>query len=192
MSALDPHPAPLQLDRRGFLQTVAGGSAAVAVAALIPNGCAPAYPERAADGASLQALSPKEYAVARATAEALLVGVPVTAAAVATAIDRELALAGEPMRGDMKTVLKLIEHGTVLSFRRHRFTALSPAARRQVLEDWATSRFKLRRAAFQALRGFVVYFAYVDDATRSLTGFPGPWPEKLAVPVTPVDFGDVV
>jgi hypothetical protein len=95
------------------------------------------------------------------------------------------------MRGDMKTVLKLMEHGTVLSLRRRRFTALSPDDRREVLADWATSRFKLRRAAFQALRGFVVYFAYIDDATRTLTGFPGPWPEKLSLPVPAVDFGDV-
>jgi hypothetical protein len=191
MNGFDPTPAPIRLDRRGFLRTAAGGTAAIAVASLLPAGCAPAYPERASDGAPLQALSPKEYAVARAAAEALLVGVPVAADAVATAIDRELAVAGEPMRTDMKTVLRLMEHGTALSFRRRRFTALPPADRREVLGDWATSRFNLRRAAFGALRGFVVYFAYVDDATRSLTGFPGPWPEKLALPVTPVDFGDV-
>jgi hypothetical protein len=191
MSAFDPPIAPLRLDRRGFLRSVAGGSAAVAVASILPAGCAPAYPERAADGAPLRALSPKEYAVARAAAEALLVGVPVAADKVAAGMDRELALAGEPVRTDMKTVLKLMEHGTALSFRRRRFSALSPADRLAVLEDWATSRFNLRRAAFQALRGFVVYFAYADDATRSLTGFPGPWPEKLSVPVTPVHFGDV-
>jgi hypothetical protein len=191
MSARDPHPAPLQLDRRGFLHTVAGGTAAIAVASLLPAGCAPAYPERAAGGAVLRALSPKEYAVARAAAEALLVGVPVAPDAVASAIDRELAVAGDPMRTDMKTVLKLMEHGTALSLRRRRFTALTPDDRRAVLADWATSCFNLRRASYQALRGFVVYFAYVDDATRSLTGFPGPWPEKLSVPVTAVDFGDV-
>lgn len=191
MSTIDPRTAPIQLDRRGFLHTVAGGGAAVTVAALLPAGCAPAYPERAADGEALRALSPKEYAVARAAAEALLVDVPVAADAVAAAIDRELAVAGEPMLTDMKTVLKLMEHGTALSLRSRRFTALSPADRREVLEDWATSRFSLRRAAYHAVRGFVVYFAYVDDATRSLTGFPGPWPEKLTVPVTPVDFGDV-
>jgi hypothetical protein len=185
MSTFDP------LDRRGFLRTAAGGSAAIVVASLLPAGCAPAYPERAAGGSALQALSPKEYAVARAAAEALLAGVPVAAEAVATAIDRELAVAGDPMRTDMKSVLKLMEHGTVLSFRRRRFTALPAADRRVILEDWATSRFNLRRAAFQAVRGFIVYFAYVDDATRSLTGFPGPWPERLALPVAPVDFGDI-
>ncbi|HUF51116.1 MAG TPA: hypothetical protein VMN60_09800 [Longimicrobiales bacterium] len=191
MSSAPYENAATRMDRRGFLRTAAGGSAAVAVASLIPAGCAPAYPERAADGAALQSLTPKEYAVARAAAEALLVGVPAQPDAIATAIDRELVLAGEPMRTDMKTVLTLMEHGTALSFQRKRFTALSPARRRAVLDDWATSRFNLRRAAYGALRGFVVYFAYIDDATRPLTGFPGPWPEYVDIAVTPVDFGDI-
>lgn len=163
----------------------------MAVASVIPGGCAPGYPQRSADGSRLQSLTPKEYAVARAAAEAVLVGVPVTADAVATGIDRELAVAGEPMRTDMKSVLTLMEHGTLLSFRRHRFTELTPEARRAVLDDWATSRFNLRRAAFQALRSFVLFFAYAEDRTRSLTGFPGPWPERVAVEVYPVEFGDV-
>jgi hypothetical protein len=183
-------PVPL-LDRRGFLRNAAGGSVAVAAASLIPAGCAPDYPERAADGAPLQSLSPKEYAVALAAAQALLVDVPADAAAIATGIDRELAVAGEPMRKDMKTVLALMEHGPALSFRGRRFTRLSSAARLEVLHDWATSRFNLRRAAYQALRGFVVYFAFVDPATRPITRFPGPWTETLALPVYPVDFGDI-
>lgn len=179
------------LTRRGFLRGTAGGTAALAAASLVPAGCARDYP-RPQGSPALQALSPKEYAVARAAAEALLVGVPVEPAGIAAAIDAELAVAGEPMRSDMKTVLSLMEHGTVLSLRRHRFTALSPAARRSILHDWATSRFNLRRAAYQALRGFILYFAYIDDATRPLTRFPGPWPELVRIPVHPVDFGEVV
>ena len=177
--------------RRGFLRTVAGGTAAVAAASWLPAGCAADYPQAAADGVSLQSLTAKEYAVARAAAEALLVGVPVTPDRVATRIDRELAIAGEPMLTDMRTVLKLIEHGTVLSLRPRRFTALSADARRVVLDDWATSRMNLRRAAYQALKGFVVYFAYIDNATRPLTGFPGPWPELRQIAITPVDFGEI-
>lgn len=175
--------------RRSFLRGTAGGSAALAVAALVP-GCARDYPR--ASSAPLQALSPKEYAVARAAAEALLAGVPVEPDSIATAIDAELAVAGEPMRGDMKTVLTLMEHGPILSMRRHRFSTLSPAARLAVLNDWATSRFNLRRAAYQALRGFILYFAWTDDRTRPLTGYAGPWPELVEIPVYPVDFGEVV
>ncbi|HEX6307245.1 MAG TPA: twin-arginine translocation signal domain-containing protein [Longimicrobiales bacterium] len=179
------------LSRRGFLRGVAGGTAAVAVASLLPAGCAPTYPERRADGTRLRSLTPKEYAVARAAAEAMLVDVPVTPDAVASAIDAELAVAGDPMRTDMKTVLSLMEHGTLLSFRGRRFSALSPDARREVLEDWAASRLNLRRAAFQALKGFVVFFGYIDDATRQLTGFPGPWPERVQIAAYDVDFGEI-
>jgi hypothetical protein len=91
----------------------------------------------------------------------------------------------------MKTVLSLMEHGTLLSLRGKRFSALSPDARRAVLEDWAMSRFNLRRAAFQALKGFVVFFAYIDDSTRALTRFPGAWPERFQLPAYEVDFGEV-
>ena len=46
------------------------------------------------------------------------------------------------------------------------------------------------RAAYQALRGFVAYFGYVRDETRSITGFTGPYPPGI-IPPTPVDFGEV-
>lgn len=179
------------VDRRGFLRAAAGGTTAIAVVSLLPAGCARDYPQADADGHTLQALTEKEYAVARAAAEALLVGVPVSAAAVAAAMDRELALAGEPMRADMKTVLGLIEHATPLGGRARRFTALTPAQRRAYLDGWAGSRFNLRRAAYQALRGFVVYFAYILPETRALTGFTGPWPERVQIAAYPVDFGEI-
>jgi hypothetical protein len=179
------------IGRRSFLRSAAGGSAAVAAAALLPAGCARQYPQAAAAGVTLRALSEKQYAVARAAAEALVVGVPVSPDAIAAGLDAELAIAGEPVLSDMRTVLSLMEHGTVLALRPRRFTALTPAARRAVLDNWATSRFNLRRAAYQALRGFIIYFAWIDDATRPLTGFAGPWPELVELPVYPVDFGGV-
>jgi hypothetical protein len=182
---------PPGVSRRGFLRGMTGGTAAIAAASLLPAGCAPDYAERRGDGAALAALTPKEYAVARAAADAMLVGVGAEPDQIAARIDAELAVAGEPMRSDMKTVLSLMEHGTLLSFRRRRFSALSPEARREVLQDWATSRFKLRRAAFQALKGFVVFYAYIDDNTRPLTGFQGPWPERIHVPAYDVDFGEI-
>lgn len=183
---------PPGMDRRGFLRTAAGGTAAVALASAIPAGCAADYPQAASDGVALEALTPKEYAVARAAAEAVLAGVPVPAARVAARIDRELALVGEPIRGDMKAVFGLIEHLTFLGGRVRRFTALEPAERLAYLDGWARSRFTLRRGAFQALRAFVCFYAYCDDATRALTGFPGPWRERVEIPATPVDFGEVV
>lgn len=190
-AASGPRPARPPISRRGFLRGVAGGTTAVAVAGVLPAGCAPDYGETRTDGDALQSLTPKEYAVARAAAEALLVDVPVSPDAVATGMDAELALAGDPMLTDMKTVLSLMEHGPLLSFRRKRFTALSPEDRRRVLDDWATSRFNLRRAAFQALKGFVIFYAYIDDSTRRLTGFNGPWPERFGIPAYEVDYGEI-
>ena len=183
---------PPGLDRRGFLRMSAGGAAAIALASALPAGCAADYPQAESDGVDLQALTPKEYAVARAAAEALLVGVPVDPAVVARRIDRELALVGDPVREDMKTVLGLMEHLTFLGGRLRRFTALDTPARLAYLHGWRESRFNLRRGAFQAVRAFVYFYAYSDDATRPLTRFTGPWRERISIPATPIDFGEVV
>ena len=179
------------IHRRGFLRGAAGGAAAVTFAALLPSGCSRTYPQASNDNADLKSLSPKEYAVARAAAEALLVGVPVSATTVAKRIDQELAWVGEPIRTDMKTVLSLTEHLTPLGGRIRRFTALQPDERLEYLRTWRSSRIQLRRAGYQALKGFVYYFAYIDDATRPLTRFPGPWPERSQLPIKPVDFGEI-
>jgi hypothetical protein len=180
-----------ELDRRGFLRNAAGGTAAVALASLLPAGCSADYPQAGADGAKLAALTDKEYAVVRSAAEALLEGVPADPAMIARAIDAELDMAGEPVRGDFKAMLGLIEHLTILQLRRRTFTELTPAARLRYLESWAHSRMALRRGAYQALRSFVVYFAWIRDETRSMTGFAGPWPGRVLVPPTPVDFGEI-
>src|SRR5690606_16941245 len=129
------------------------------------------------DGVELESLTEKQYAVMRAAAEAMLVDVPVEPATVARRVDHELALAGDPMLTDMRTVLGLIEHLTPLGGEFRRFTTLNPEQRLAYLRGWAQSRFELRRAAFQAMKGFVNFFAYMDDRTRALTRFEGPWPE---------------
>lgn len=188
---MSAEPLPPTIDRRGFLRLSAGGAAAVAAVSLLPAACAADYPQAAADGVELQALDAKEYAVARAAAEALLVGVPVSAAAVARNMDTQLALVGDPIRADMKTVLVLLEHFTPLTGRLRRFTKLSPEARLAYLQTWGRSRFKLRRAAYGATKSFVYFFAYTDNATRAITGFQGPWPEFSEIPAYPVDFGEV-
>lgn len=180
------------MDRRGFLRVSFGGSAAIAVASLLPAGCAADYPQAERDGLELLSLSEKEYAVARAAAEALLTGVPVAARTIARRIDQELALVGEPVRTDMKTLLSLLEHATPLGGHLQRFTGLRPEHRLSYLNTWRNSRFQLRRAAYQGLKGFVYYFAYIDPATRTITAFPGPWAERVRVPAYPIDFGEVV
>jgi hypothetical protein len=179
------------VDRRGFLRGTAGGAVAIAFASTLPAGCSADYPQADGDGVTLKTLTPKEYGVLRAAAEVFLVGAPVAAKDVAAAIDAELAVAGEPVVADFKTVLGLIEHLTFLSWRRRRFTALSAEQRLAYLRDWSRSRFTLRRGAYQALHGFVGYFAYIRDETRALTGFSGPWPERVKIAATPVDFGEI-
>src|SRR5262245_30376244 len=143
------------MNRRGFLRTTTGGGVAIALASLLPAGCASDYPQAASDGVDLQSLTAKEYAIARAAAEVMLEGVPVQARTVAARIDAELAEAGDPMREDFKTVLGLIEHLTILGGRAGRFTELTPERRMKYLKGWSRSRFKLRRGAYYGLKGFV-------------------------------------
>ena len=184
---------PDAIDRRGFLQTATGGTVAIAVASLLPAGCSADYPQADDDGATLATFSAKEYAVLRAAAEALLEGAPVAPESVALAIDAELAAVGEPILSDMKNVLRLIEHLTILGLHRRTFTELEPAERLAYLDGWARSRLALRRGAYQAVRGFVQYFAYIQPETRGLTGFEGPLGETVVVPpVRDVDYGEVV
>ena len=181
----------IPLDRRGFLRATAGGTAAIALASLLPTGCTADYPQARASGAKLQTLTEKEFAITLAAAEALLIGVPVSPGAIASRIDNELAVAGDPMRSDFKTVLGLMEHLTLLSGQRRRFTQLTPQARLAYLSTWKRSRFTLRRGAYTALKGFVYYFAYSDPATRVLTRYPGTWPERFQLAIKPVDFGPI-
>ncbi len=183
---------PPGIDRRGFLRHVAGGTAAVVIASSIPERLAAAFPRAEQDGVHLYALSPEQYATALAAGEVLLEDVPVPPSQVAQRIDREIALAGDPVRTDVRTVLTVLQHGTLFgghAFRR--FTQLSAAERLRYLRGWGTSRFTLRRAVYQATRSFVYFYAYADDATRPLTGFEGPWPERFQIPVTSVDFGEI-
>lgn len=180
------------MDRRGFLRTTAGGSAAIVLASWLPAGCAAEYPEAGQDQTRLLSLTEKEYAVTRAAAEALLAGVPIAPSAIASRIDRELSIAGDPMRTDFKTVVGLMEHLTFLGGTTRRFTRLTPAERLAYLRTWKHSRFALRRGAYFALKGFVYYFSYSDPATRPITRFAGAWPERFQMPIKPVDFGQIV
>jgi hypothetical protein len=179
------------MDRRGFLRSTAGGSMAIALASWLPAGCAADHPHAARDGVKLRALTPKQYATARAAAEALLVGVPAGAAAVAARMDQELALIGDPVRSDMKTVLSLLENLTIFAGFTAPFSELSKESRLVCMNDWRDSRFALRRGSFQATKSFIYFYAYAEDGTRTVTGFNGPWREHTHVAAYPVDFGTI-
>lgn len=180
---------PPGIDRRGFLRSTAGGGLAIGMASLLP-GCGR---DAAAVGASpeLRSLTQKEFDVARGAADALLTGVPVDPTSIAQRLDYELWAVGGAIEEDMRTVLQLLEHLTLLGGRLRRFTELTPSERLAYLETWRDSRFNLRRAAFNAIRSFVYFFAYSDPVAWPATGFPGPWPGRIEIPVPPVDFGEI-
>lgn len=184
-----PSALPAGMDRRGFLRSTAGGGLAIGLAALLP-GCGDAA-GKGASGFDLRSLTQKEFDVARAAAEALLPGVGVDPESIAVRLDYELWAVGGAIEEDMRTVLQLLEHLTLLGGRVRRFTALDPEERLAYLESWRDSRFSVRRAAFNAIKSFVYFFAYADPATWAATGFPGPWPERFDLAVPPVDFGEI-
>ncbi|HUF11694.1 MAG TPA: hypothetical protein VMN78_01175 [Longimicrobiales bacterium] len=182
---------PPGIDRRGFLRSTAGGGVAIGLAALLP-GCGREASAGAAAAGELRSLTGKEFEVARAAAEALLVGVPIDPSAIATRLDYELWAVGGAIEEDVRTVLQLLEHLTPLGGRLRRFTELNPTERLAYLETWRNSRFNLRRASFNAIKSFVYFFAYADPAMWAATGFPGTWPGRIPVGIPPIDFGEVV
>lgn len=181
---------PPGIDRRGFLRKTAGGGLAIGLASLLP-GCGREAGAVGASGGELRSLTQKEFEVARGAADALLAGVPVDPAAIAERLDYELWAVGGAIEEDMRTVLQLLEHLTLLGGRLRRFSELDRPERLAYLETWRDSRFNLRRAAFNAVRSFVYFFAYSDPATWQATGFPGPWPGRIEAAVPPVDFGEI-
>ena len=162
---------------------------AIALAALLP-GC-----DRVADAlgaVELRSLTASEYATVRAAAAALLRGgADIDPASIAQRIDYELWAVGGAIEEDMRTVLQLLERLTFLGGRVRRFSDLDPEERLAYLHTWRDSRFNLRRASYNAVKSFVYFFAYSDPSTWPMTGFPGPWPSRVNVPIPAVDFGEV-
>lgn len=85
----------------------------------------------------------------------------------AEALDR----AADPSQVDQfRLVLRLIQSpiaNLLLSGRAKAFRAMSPAARERYLLSWATSRFPLRRSAFQGFRKLLTFLAYADPGIDS-------------------------
>ncbi len=86
-------------------------------------------------------------------------------------ITEALELAADPSQVDQfRLVLRLIQSPIVnlALFRRAKpFRAMSPATRERYLLSWATSRFALRRSAFQGLRKLLTFLAYADPGDDS-------------------------
>ncbi len=173
------------LARRDFLRGAAYGTVALTAAGWLPSGCA-GYQDlvRPEEARGLRFFDAKQLAIFRAVAKRMIPdedGWPtVEEARVAELVDEELALwRNEPPLGpvldDLKLLLALVEHGTLLDGHWSRFTRLPPDAQDDVLASWEASSIEVRRVGFQALKNLVVFTYYDDDRTFAKLSYAGPW-----------------
>jgi hypothetical protein len=91
-------------------------------------------------------------------------------------IDRLLFVLDRELVDPVKLLLRAVDlWPAVAELKFRRFRSLSGEERDRSLEGWLKSRFKVRRAAFYALRNLALYGYWNDDATWPLVGYPGPW-----------------
>ena len=169
--------AAATLDRRGFLRLLAVATAA----GLVPAGCA-GVPAALLPGSDvgLEVLSARSYATFTAAA-ARVIG-PRGVALIATrridvgaAADAWLARAPE-IAGPIGQALVALEYGVwPLVAKLRPFTTLDDAAQDRVLDDLMRSRFELKQAVFQGIRSLALLTFYSSPASRSVTGYPGPF-----------------
>jgi len=177
--------AAATLDRRAFLRL----AAVAAAAGLLPSGCGRVPPSLApSPDRQLAVLSPRAYATF--TAVALRVVGPAGAELIAArAIDVGAAadawLARTPALATPITQgLAVLELGIwPLVSKLRPFTALDGAAQDRVLDDLVRSRLDLKNALFQGLRALSLLSFYSSPASRTLTGYPGPFGNDH-VPIT--------
>lgn len=137
---------------------------------------------RIAPSGELASLDAREFVTLQAFCETVL---PVSESVknqVASAplrIDREISLWSSKNRGQIKSLLALLENGTRYFFFSWRtFSELPQAERERYLRDWEESRFEFRREAFQALRMMAFFFFYSQEATWKALGYDGPWVKR--------------
>jgi hypothetical protein len=177
-----PPPAELQglvsgLDRRAFLK-LAGYGAALG---LLPVGCGAAPVGLAPpDDLALEALTPRTYVTFGAAAARLVGpvgGGAIEAGRIAPARNAEGWLRGlpgiAPLLQQALLVLEFAPFPLVAKLRP--FTQLPGGAQDAVLAELMGSRFAWKRAVFGGVRGFAMLAFYSDPASRSLSGYPGPF-----------------
>jgi hypothetical protein len=178
-----PPPAEVQalvasLDRRAFLK-LARYSAALG---LLPVGCGAAAPAGLAPphDLALEVLSPRTY-VTFGAATARLVGPEGGRAVVAGRIEPARSAEGwlralpgvAPLLQQALLVLEFAPFPLIAKLRP--FTRLPGEAQDAALAELMGSRFAWKRAVFSGVRGFAMLAYYSDPASRSLTGYPGPF-----------------
>lgn len=174
-------------DRRQFLARSLGGAAILAIGSVLPAGCHP-YPR---PRVALRFLTAKEYAIINQAAARILAAPPELPVGpegvdVAAAVDPFLAAADRDLRGQVRLLLRVFEHGTYLfDLRRRRFTRLAPHEQDRYLEGWMRSTLGARRLAFRALKALSALGYYADPRTWPALGYEGPWIGRVAVEAAP-------
>ena len=185
-----------RVGRRRFLQASASGVVLLGIGALLPNGCS-RYPKPAVP---LQFLNPREYAMLSVLAERLLGAAGVLGAGpdridVARNVDTLVAALDADLRAQLRSALRVFEHGTYLfDLRRKRFTGLASEQQQQYLAGWMNSTLGIRRTVFRVLKALVAAGFYQDPRTWPAVGYDGPWlgritvdPRGAAEPLAPLD-----
>ena len=172
------------IDRRTFLRATAGGTAALAVAALLPAGCG-GYPPVS----GLRLFTAKEFAVVDAMIATFVTppaGAPsAREVGIAAYLDRYLAAEAPLVQKQLKQALLLIEYGGFWwGPRRRRCTRMAPADRAQYLREWLDSDSAFRRQVAQTFRRAILNTYYTDERTWEAIGYEGPFvdPDESTVP----------
>jgi hypothetical protein len=175
--------------RRRWIRSVVVSVAAAAaggVVALVRTG---GYQLEPAVARRLTSLAAWEYLVVRDVARRIAASdrpddpdvVSPDEAGVVEFIDGYLAGMTRPMRRDLTTLFRYVEHVAPLSCRfAHRFTALSPADQDRVLEAMAESRIDDLRAGFEGMKSLVMMGYYRDARTWKMLGYKGPFVDRPA------------
>ncbi len=160
------------LTRRQLLRTGIGGVLVLAFGAVLPSGCARYAPA----SRTLRFLSRKEYAVVTRAAVCIL-GLPDEAReGIGTFIDRLLADLPPTSQGQVRLMLRVVEHGTHLfDLKGRRFTRLTPVEQDAYLEGWMQSSLGARRIIFRALKTLAALGYYAQSEAWADVGYDGPW-----------------
>jgi len=173
------------LDRRRFLKRSAGGIILLGVGSLLPTGCT-RYPKPAA---RLRFLNSREYAIMNTVAERLLgtekaIGAGPGQIDVGANVDSVVADWDVEAQGQLRTMLRVFEHGTYLfDLRRERFTRLASTKQDEYLAGWMNSTLGVRRLVFRALKLLVATGFYSEPRAWTQIGYEGPWLGRIEASV---------
>lgn len=167
--------------RRGFLRLL-GSTAALGALARIPAAppAARAAAGAGAGGAGVAFFQPDELEILTRVVERMVdTGEPgalrVADTGAVRTIDALCASLDPALTGPLPLLLRLVEWGPVLfDFTFTRFTRMSDAERDASLRAWMTSRLRLRRLGFRALRNLSMLGWYSQDESWPAVGYAGP------------------